>query len=180
MRFIFFQTLIIFLLLCSCSKEVKELPPASQSGANTFGCKVDGAYWVPSGFGIIPTAPKLEARMLPDYTLIINARNFSRSPTETEFEIRVKNVTTTGDYLLNTNTTHPGLDASYAFYVRRRFNPTDEWITNAQYTGKVTITKIETGTNAIASGLFEFDAIGIINPGHVIHITEGRFDVKLP
>ena len=96
------------------------------------------------------------------------------------FEIRVKNVTTTGDYLLNTNTTHPGLDASYAFYVRRRFNPTDEWITSAQYTGKVTITKIETGTNAIASGLFEFDAIGIINSGHVIHITEGRFDVKLP
>ena len=167
-------------LLSSCTKEVTELPPATQTGANTFGCKVDGSFWVPSGFSIFPTAPILEARMLPDRTLIINARNFSKSPTETEFEMVIKNVLAPGDYFLNTNVIYPGLSASYAYYVRRKFNPLNEWITTAQVTGRVTITKIETGASAFASGIFEFDAASITNTGPVIRVTEGRFDVRLP
>ena len=164
----------------SCNKEISELPPPTQTGANTFGCKVDGSFWVPSGFGIIPTASKLEARMLPDHTLIINARNFSRSPTETEFEFVIKNVTATGEYFFNNNVTYPGLSASYTYYVKRKFTPLNEWITTSQVTGRVLITKIETGAGAFASGIFEFDAISMYNSSQVIHITDGRFDVRLP
>ena len=180
MNFRYLLYFIFILFATACSKETTELPPATQTGANTFGCKVDGVFWVPSGFGIIPTAPILEARMLPDNSLIITARNFSKSPTETEFEIRVKNVTSTGDYLLNTNTSHPNTGVSYAYYVHRRFNPLNEWITSSLYTGKVTITKVETGANAFVSGTFEFNAISIYNGTSVAQITEGRFDVKLP
>ncbi|MBS1947911.1 MAG: hypothetical protein JST47_09105 [Bacteroidetes bacterium] len=34
---------------CSCKKSVAEpqLPPITQTGANTFGCKVNGKVWVP-------------------------------------------------------------------------------------------------------------------------------------
>ena len=117
--------------------------------------------------------------MLPDNTLIINARNFSRSPTETEFEIIIKNVIAPGEYLLNVNTGHPNLGASYAYYVRRRFTPLNEWITTSQFSGKVTITKTEMGSNGITSGLFEFYAKGLIDTSQVIHITEGRFDLRL-
>ena len=59
MRFRLIYFLITALLVSSCVKEITELPPATQSGANTFGCKIDGAFWVPAGFGIIPTSPKL-------------------------------------------------------------------------------------------------------------------------
>ena len=179
MRFRLIYFFITALLVSSCVKEITELPPATQSGANTFGCKIDGAFWVPAGFGIIPTAPKLEARMLPDNTLIINARNFSRSPTETEFEFIIKNVTAPGEYLLNVNTGHPNLGASYAYYVRRRLTPLNEWITTSQFSGKVTITKTEMSSNGITSGLFEFYAKGLIDTSQVIHITEGRFDLRL-
>src|SRR4026209_1975592 len=86
---------VISATLFSCKKEVSELPPATQSGANTFGLKLDGALWVPAGFGIVPTAPKLEAR-ITGADLTINARNFSASPTESEFEIFIKGLTETG------------------------------------------------------------------------------------
>ena len=167
------------LLISSCTKEVTELPEATQTGANTFGCKVDGNFWVPAGFGIVPTAPILEARMVSGNTLIINARNFSKSPTETEFEFRIKNVTGPGEYLLNSDVSHPSLDNSYVYYVLRKVNPLNEWLTSSQYSGRVLITRLETGANAFVSGTFELDAVSE-DDNSVIHITEGRFDVRLP
>ncbi len=174
----FFFYIAAVLLFISCSKEVTELPPATQTGANTFGCRIDGNIWVPTDFGIVPTAPILESMMLPDNTLIIKARNFSKSPTETEFEFRIKGVTAPGDYLLNTDVSHPSLASSYVWYILRKINPLNEWITTSQATGKVTITRIELGTNAIASGTFEFDAFSS-DDNSIIHVTEGRFDVRI-
>src|SRR5947209_256007 len=47
-----FLTLILLVLLnSSCKKEVDKLPPAIQTGANTFGCLIDGKAWVPTGSG---------------------------------------------------------------------------------------------------------------------------------
>ena len=150
---------------------------ATQTGANTFGCIIDSKFWVPVGFGLIPTAPILEARFLAD-DLKINARNFSSSPKEMEFELFIKGVTVPGTYLLNTNVSYPNADASYGYYVHRKFTPDNEWITSAQYTGSVIITKIDT-INHFVSGTFEFQAINIYNAPQPINITEGRFDIKL-
>src|SRR5882724_1729284 len=133
-KFLFYSAIV--LLLNSCVKEVAELPPATQTGANTFGCKVDGSFWVPKGFSIFPASDLLEAMMLPDHTLIINARNYSKSPNETEFEIRIKNVVAPGEYFLNNDVVHPSLTYSYAYYVQRKFTPVNEWITTSQFTGK--------------------------------------------
>jgi hypothetical protein len=168
-----------FILFVSCKKTVSELPVPTQTGANTFGCKVDGQFWVPAGFGIAPTAPILEARYMPGWDVIINARNFSSSPTESEFEIHLKSVKTTGVYLLNSNTQkYPYQTANYGYYVSRKINPLNEWITNTQYTGQVEITKTDT-LNNIISGTFQFTAINLYNTPKPINITEGRFDVKM-
>lgn len=173
---------IFLLLFCtafcfSCSKTVTELPPATQTGANTFGASVDGKLWVPEGFGIAPTAPILEARFFPDSSFIMNARNFSLEPTETEFEIFIRNMSTTGTYSLNTITAnYPSQSASYAYYVKRKFTPLNEWITNDQYTGTVTITKND---NHIVSGTFQFQAINMYNNPQPITVTDGRFDVRV-
>jgi hypothetical protein len=58
-----------------CKKDVTGLPAAWQSAANTFGCKIDGNFSVPAGLGIVPVAPKLEAR-IAGADLYMNARNF--------------------------------------------------------------------------------------------------------
>jgi len=170
--------ILILILACfSCNKEISELPPATQSGANTFGCKIDGKLWGPSGFGIIPTAAPLEARYMADHNLIINARNFSSSPTETEIELFIKNASEPGTYSLNTTVSYPTFAASYGYYVHRKFSPDNEWMSSDQYTGSIMLTKIDT-VNLIVSGTFEFHAINLYNSPQPINVTEGRFDIK--
>lgn len=173
-----FYFIIISAVLFSCKKEVTELPPATQSGANTFGCKIDGAFWVPAGFGIVPTAAQLEAR-IAGLDLYINARNFSSSPIESEFEIYIKDITVNGvgNYTLNTGAAHPDYSNSYAYYVHRRITPDNEWVTTSPHTGTVTITKIDS-VNHFVSGTFQFQAINLYNTPKPINVTEGRFDVK--
>jgi hypothetical protein len=131
-------------VLVSCKKEVSELPAPTETGAGTFGAKVNGAYWVPQGFGVVPTASILEVNYGPERSIILRARNFAASPTEKEFEIFLLNVTRPGDYLLNKATqAYPAQTANYAYYIERRLRPLNEWMTNAQYTGVVHITKAD-------------------------------------
>lgn len=171
--------LMISILSFSCKKEISELPPATQTGANTFGCRVNNQLWGPSGFGIAITAPILEARYFDGRTIIINARNFSSSPTESEFEIHLMNVVTPGVYLLNTTSQkYPYQAGNYAYYVVRKLIPLNEWMTNSQYTGQVEITRTDT-VNRIVSGTFQFQAINLNNSPQPINVTEGRFDVKI-
>lgn len=171
--------LFFSMLLTSCKKEVtdEDMPAATQTGANTFGARVNGQVWIPQRFGTIPASNLLEARMIGN-DLIINARNFANSPNETEFEIRVIGVTTTGTFSLNTNVTHPSFANSYAYYVKRNLTPSNEWVTSSGYTGSVTITRFDLSAN-IVSGTFQFNALNIYNSPEPLSVTDGRFDIKL-
>src|SRR5687767_12828102 len=112
------------LQLSSCKKEVEELPPATQTGAHTFGAKVNGDLWIPAGFGPIPANNLLQARWAAGgSSLYINARNFASSPNEKEFEIYIKDLTAPGTYLLNTTLSGVSQSASYAYYVKRNVSP---------------------------------------------------------
>lgn len=165
-------------LLASCKKDVDELPAATQTGANTFGAKVDAALWVPQGFGGFPANDILEARFAGPTSIMINARNFAKSPKESEFEIYLVNVTGPGTYTLNTTVDRVSPTASYGYYVEREFTPKNEWITSPTNTGTVTITKLDV-VNNIISGTFQFQALNIYNTPQPIAVTEGRFDIKL-
>jgi hypothetical protein len=167
---------LLSLVFLSCKKEVEELPPATQTGANTLGLKINGEMWVPRGFAGLPDNDKLIARLLGN-VLIITAQDLSSSPTETEFELRIFGVTGTGTYTMNTNTSYPSGPTSYGYHVKRRLTPLDEWITSAVQTGFVTITRLDT-TAQIASGTFQFNAENRVNAAQTISVTEGRFDVK--
>ena len=83
---------LIFLLISSCKKhEDNELPPATQSGANTFGCKINGVNWVANGsndsfypnalWGGINATDTSEGQMLKQYKLqlYLSAYNLNRS-----------------------------------------------------------------------------------------------------
>lgn len=174
------KILIGLLSLCfliACKKEVTELPAATQTGANTFGAKVDGNLWIPQGFGPIPASDILEARMTGTSYLMINARNYASSPNETEFEILVAGITGPGTYLLNNTVGRPS-SLSYGYYVKRNLTPQNEWMTSSTYTGSVTITKLDI-VNKIAAGSFQFSALNIYNTPQPLSVTEGRFDIKL-
>ena len=164
-------------LLSACKKEVTELPPVTQTGANTFGAKVDGKLWAPQGFGPFPANTILEARMTGTTHLLINARNFASSPNETEFEILVAGITGPGTYQLNNTVSLPA-SVSYGYYVKRNFTPDNEWLTSSSYTGSVTITRLDIAAK-IVSGTFQFNALNIYNTPQPLSVTEGRFDLKL-
>ncbi len=173
-----FTYILLVFTFTSCSKDIIELPAATQTGEHIFGCKLDGVFWVPEGFGIVPTAPLLEARFIDD-NIKINARYFATSPTESEFEIYLKNVTEPGVYPLNKKVSiYPNQTESYAYHIKRKITPLDQWVTNANYTGVVHITKVDR-VNKIVSGTFEFRAESMSNPGEFITVTEGRFDIKM-
>lgn len=169
-------TCLSFILLLSCNKEIKELPEPTQTGAGTFGLKLNGTLWAPQGFAGIPDEDLLKARLLGD-VLIITAQNFASSPTETQFDLHIKGITGTGTYSLNTNTGYPNDFTTYAYHVKRRLTPLDEWITSAAQTGTIIITRFDTGARII-SGTFEFNAENMSDPSRTISVTEGRFDVK--
>ena len=171
---LFFPLLFLF----SCKKTVDELPGATQNGSNSFGCRVDGTIWVPQKNPIFPNADILESKQFPNKDFYINARNFNSSPNETEFEIYIKEMTGPGVYTLNTTMTGPGTIGSYIYYVKRNVSPQNEWMTNATYTGTVTITAYDT-IQRFVSGTFECRAINLYNAPVPITISEGRFDVKL-
>ncbi len=168
---------LFLLLLTACNKEVGELPAATQTGANTFGAQVDGIMWVPKGFGPFPAGNLLEARFTTPTSILINARNFASSPNETGFEILVTGVTGPGTYVMNTDVTRPST-SGYGYYLKNRFTPQDEWLTSADYTGMVTISKLDVA-NKIVAGTFRFNALSTYNTPHSISVTEGRFDIKL-
>ena len=167
------------LALAGCKKDIDELPEPTQTGANTFGARLNGEFWVPRGFGIAPTGPTLEARYSGDNSVFINASDFSSSPTETEFEIYLRNVTGPGTYLLNQNTGRfPAQTASYGYYERRRIRPLSTYITSATLGGRVEVARFDP-INHIISGTFEFQVAEKDHPDDIIAVTEGRFDVKI-
>lgn len=164
----------------SCSKKVTELPAPTDTGANTFGASINGTLWAPQGYGIMSTAPILEASFAGNNSYIIHARNFSKEPKETEFEIYLKNITAPGRYTINANTNIEANDrsGSYIYYVEREVNPLHEYITSSTTPGTVTITKLDI-PNHILSGTFSFTGKAIMGGGDPIAVTDGRFDVKI-
>jgi hypothetical protein len=163
----------------SCKKQIDELPEETGTGANTFGAKINGELWGPLKFGVAATTPILEAHFAGNNSFRVVARNFGSSPKESEMEIYLHNITEAGTYTLNQTTAiFPRASASYAYYVERKFHPTNEWITTLQYTGMVTLTRLDIPAKIIA-GRFEFRAINSGATPEPITVTEGRFDVQI-
>ncbi|HVF81305.1 MAG TPA: DUF6252 family protein [Flavisolibacter sp.] len=173
-----FLIALTVLVFSSCKKSIETLPVATETGANTFGAKINAENWGPLGFGVVPTAPILEARFWGDSSVFINVRNFSRSPVETEMEIYLENIGAPGIYALNQNTAvFPNHTASYAYYLKRNFTVDDEWITSSAAPGQVQVTKFDRA-NKIISGSFSFTANAKYGSAPIV-VTEGRFDVKI-
>ena len=168
--------LLLMFLFSACKKEVDELPTPTQTGANTFGARINGTLWVPARFGILPATNRLEAFLNGPESVIITARNFSASPTETILELQITGLTGPGTYQLNQNVVRPS-GLSYAHYIKRTITPEEEYLTSSQYTGTVEVTRFDR-VNRIISGTFQFTAGSLSQAGQTLTVTDGRFDVK--
>jgi hypothetical protein len=184
MRTIFLTSCALLLLLQSCflfdikPKEKDQLPPETQTGANTFGCLVDGKVFLPKrgGFG----SPE---HFRCDYQFVDGHFVFqlvgTRYGNDAVNSVGVYYTSTTlikeGKYSFSTQST-----PDYAFgqhsdgsFTTYRLHKTD----GITYTGELWIKKIDT-INGIISGTFWFNALDDYGSGSKVEIREGRFDAR--
>ena len=172
------RKLLLFFLttfaLMSCDKDddaptnpVDQLPPATQTGANTFGCLLDGEAFIPSG----GTNPLDCVYQLINgdrfFTLQGNKRNENFNRITLSLSTNAKEIEEGETYLLIENEVGNAF-ARYSFSANATF-------TSQTNSGTLTITKLDLD-NQIVSGIFSFDIIDF--EGNLRQIRNGRFDMQ--
>ncbi len=162
-----FLLCVLAFTVFSCTKnKTKELPPATQTGENTFGCKVNGEIWLPAGGGGLKPAFSEPAYYFSSHGFfgfhVSNYRDF----TSTEiFYIEIDSMFQVGIYAFD----------SIVFNDTYRDENGNYFIPDPSLGSFFEITKIDTDNN-IVSGLFEFHLISVDSTESVT-VTDGRFDV---
>ena len=169
-KILFSIPLFSILLSNSCRKQ--ELPQSGHTGANTFGCYLNGKFWVPTGGG--PFGNSTAGGFFGDPA---GKRNiFIEAFADPNYiHIYLKHATNVGTYLLNQTTdVWPNniFPESYGAYYTN--GQTDYFVTDALHTGSVTITFADT-TTGIVAGTFEMQLFRQ-STNEVISVTKGRFD----
>ena len=159
--------------LSQCKKNddpdpVDQLPPATQTGANTFGCLVNGQAWTPQGNNGTDNN-------VVSYDGNVNILTYRISKAGRQvIRIGAGIVTHTGTYSLSL----PVTQGSASYYDRGKPSPCDEFFHNevSYRRGKLSITRLDLQAGIIA-GTFEF--IVAKTGCDTIRVTDGRFDYKL-
>jgi len=140
-----------------------ELPPYTQIGAETLGCYIDGVPFVVTGkriLGLLNTDRGISIDINSDL-ITLDSRS--------------------DDFLLGLKFQTNGLPGLY--YIDSPYNKfaivgnktsSNSYRTDYQNTGVVYLKSYD---SAVISGTFSFDAKGF--DGSIIHVTEGRFDVRV-
>ena len=174
-RQILFATVTV-LVICSCRKPMPPmLPPITDTGANTFGCLVDGKVWLPNGAPFSLIKPK-RCNYYQKYFSMQMIRaggdphdyfTFNCYPVTHDTTITIKN---------EPDSTYSDPYPEFWFDKYYKESSSDEhFVPVDQYSGQLTFSKFDT-VNYIFSGTFWFDAVDTVT-GKVVHVTEGRFDL---
>lgn len=176
----FFSFLVITLFTFSnCKRDktnnpVDELPPETQTGANTFGCLIDGKVFLPKGNPL--AGPILKAQ----YQLVNGRQGFGISARHSNGETG-KIVGIIGDSVMisigtiNLTSLSPGKFRGGYTYSDLSNLTGISYNTNEIEKGQITIKHFDT-INQIVSGIFWFDAKDTVT-GKIVQIREGRFDL---
>jgi hypothetical protein len=173
------------LLLTQCSKckndpapadPAAQLPPATQTGAGTFGCLINGQPYTPQGR--VGLGPNFDVSYDPGFNggdLVVRTyRLYSNNIKQQYLGINGRNISSTGTYLFGLSR-----DANVFFTDDGRQAPCDNYDSHRSDTftkGTLTVTRLDLQAGII-SGTFNFI---IAKPGcDTLKITHGRFDDKL-
>ena len=170
--------LTITVTLSCCNKNdddqpinpIDQLPPATQTGEQTFGCLINGEAFVPPSFG--SNSPSAFYQFVDGaYTLGISASKGGGNELESILlgALDVSNIVE-ANYLLKSEQSGNFL-GKYLIGGGIISNS----VTTDEIPGELVITKFDS-ENFIISGTFEFTVLD--NDGQEIHITDGRFDMN--
>lgn len=168
---------IIFFSIASCKKHksdnpIDQLPPATQTGANTLGFLLNGVPWTPKGWSGGTT--NLSLYFDPSYrggTFNIATYRLLSQDNKQSFAIALDSFQIAGDFYLSENS-----NLKVVFIDRIKSCTIDAFDTSVYRDGKLIITKLDR-QNQIISGTFDFTLYSS-SCGDTIKITNGRFDMK--
>lgn len=174
-------TLAVFIIFTTsqCKKNnptnpIDQLPPETQTGANTFGCLIDGKVFIPKGDPLSGPIKKAQ------YQFINGKQGFGVSGSQKQNDGSITLVGLGGDSIslsvgIFSLTKFNSSGKYYGGYSEITFlNPGNNFYTNEIQTGQLTIKKFDT-INQIVSGTFWFDAKN--SNDQIVQIREGRFDL---
>lgn len=148
--------------------EFEKLPPATQTGANTFGCLIDGKAFLP---GNLPNSHDCVYQFINgEYYFSLQANNLNNENNTILIALstNAKQIVQNGTYTLAGNIP---ANAYGTYALAGILNTTN----GNNYTGELKITKLDP-INYIVSGTFWFDVIDF--QGNLHQIREGRFDMQ--
>ncbi|RUA35319.1 MAG: hypothetical protein DSY77_02815 [Bacteroidetes bacterium] len=186
--------LLTFILIASsCQKEEieveDELPPITQEGLNTFGCKIDGEVLVPKdgdpGFlsrgtkGLTAGNPHAGENPVESY-FFIRALNAQDEGGDYVF-LYIPELEVASEYELGNSTgstTYENNSPNHAIVISYDGETTGKRYLSFEGGGSIVIDRYDT-INTIISGTFEFDVIKESDPfSDTLSVTEGRFDIN--
>lgn len=185
---------LLLVLLTSCSKQdnpipdnpTVQLPPETQTGANTFGCIINGQVFYPrDGEGTLYTNGGRGYKFWGDHTLNeylyneLEIRNLKDGKPSSRMIIHLQNLhqIQLGEYIWQPSNYQNSIDGLMQNYVFAQIydSSSNTWKYYGSYenSGKTTITSY----NNIVSGNF-IGKLRLINSTEEIEIKNGRFDLN--
>lgn len=166
--------IILFLSFNSCSKEencdnpINCLPPATQTGAGTFGCLINNKPFRPAGSQLGGPTMQIDYTIFEgQYVFNLSADN-KKSDEAIAVSIRGQELEENKIYLLSKYER----ESNFGEYLRSG----PDHRTDSIHTGEIRLSRFDI-TTGIVSGTFWFDAVN--ENGEIVQIREGRFDMKL-
>jgi len=163
-------------LLIGCQKQDPlpevQLPPATQTGANTFGCLVNGQAWTPQGYTGSSNYSVYYDRTYRNGTLNVAAYRYEPGDQKSRQDIILfsDSIAATGTYPLTIRNHQEALFYGNATQCEFQQNG------NHYRRGTLTITRLDLQAG-IVSGTFAFT---LYKPGcDSVRVTNGRFDKRL-
>ncbi|GAA3976217.1 hypothetical protein [Hymenobacter antarcticus] len=164
---------------------VETLPDATQTGANTAGCRVDDLIWLP-GYDYIDFmgARPISARWSKSpatggHGLSLLLSKSIKGPQvhdRTHVSLFVPDITRPGTFVLDqaANPQFGSTNPAYGGFTFSRAFPNQQLLTGPGAPGRLVVTRLDT-ISRVVSGTFEFSARQATT-GTSVRVTEGRFD----
>ena len=178
-----FLLYIGLLINCTSSNDPEdELPAITQTGANTFGCVINGEVLIPKdGIGV-PQPKGINVYHFQNNSFVIDAANLKDNGGDSIYiYIYIYNLTSTGTYNIGLSngkgfsTFKPNYPHIFCYPFDGK-NPVIPYLSNTN-SGTINITRFDP-INFIVSGTFSLTVFNKNDPNDVIEITDGRFDVN--
>ncbi len=176
--------LFISLTASKCKKDktpinaVDQLPPETQTGANTFGCLVDGKVFLPKGIGLNPRLTCYYQYIYypspSGFVFQVSASDNSKPSSPINVNIGIDSISIENGKIYQLQT--QGIKGIGRGNFRKFTNNSlDDFYTYSPTSGELLIKKFDE-INQIASGTFWFNAVNV--NGDTVHVTDGRFDMQ--